>query len=142
MRLLGGDDRMVEVVTLGEAMLRNMDSAVGLLQTVGGAELNVAVALAQLGRNASWLSAVGDDVGGLRILDEAIRVGVDTSSVLILAEHPTGEYTVDFDAGKAWWGLNGVFVGEPAAGTNPGWHDRAWAQFRILLNRRRFQPTF
>ncbi|MCS5585618.1 MAG: PfkB family carbohydrate kinase, partial [Pseudomonadales bacterium] len=91
---------MVGVVTLGEAMLRNVDSDAGLLQTVGGAELNVAVALAQLGRDASWLSAVGDDDGGLRILDEAIRVGVDTSSVLVLAEHPTGEYTVDFNAEK------------------------------------------
>jgi 2-dehydro-3-deoxygluconokinase len=100
MRPLGGDDRMVEVVTLGEAMLRNVNSAAGLLQTVGGAELNVAVALAQLGRNASWLSAVGDDDGGLRILDEATRVGVDTSSVLVLTEHPTGEYTVDFAAEK------------------------------------------
>ena len=91
---------MVEVVTLGEAMLRNVDGAAGRLQSVGGAELNVAVALAQLGRKAKWLSAVGDDDAGLRILDEASRVGVDTASVLILSEHSTGEYTVDMAAEK------------------------------------------
>jgi Entner-Doudoroff aldolase len=91
---------MVEVVTLGEAMLRNVDGAAGRLQSVGGAELNVAVALAQLGRKARWLSAVGGDDAGLRILDEASRVGVDTASVLILSEHSTGEYTVDMAAEK------------------------------------------
>jgi 2-keto-3-deoxy-6-phosphogluconate aldolase/sugar/nucleoside kinase (ribokinase family) len=91
---------MVEVVTLGEAMLRTVDSTAGRLQTVGGAELNVAVALAQLGRKARWLSAVGDDAAGWRILDEASRVGVDTTSVLILPQHSSGEYSVDHAATK------------------------------------------
>ena len=88
---------MVEVVTVGEAMLRCVNSQSGMLRTVGGAELNAAVSLSQLGREVSWISAVGNDAAGHKILYQSNRIGVDTSSVVIMDEYQTGEYTVDFD---------------------------------------------
>jgi len=62
-----------EVVTLGEAMLRLSVPELGRLAQadrldlrVGGAEANVAVALARLGRRVAWTSAVPDNPRGRR----------------------------------------------------------------------------
>lgn len=93
---------MFDVVTLGEAMIRHLFvTPIGLsshnrvdLQTVGGAELNLAVGMAQLGRRAKWLSALGKDSAGSRILNEAEAVGVDTTGLIFKPGNPTGEYTV------------------------------------------------
>ncbi len=88
---------MTEVVTIGEAMLRTVDSQSGPLQTVGGAELNTAVALSQLGRNVCWISSVGNDSAGHKILNHSKSVGVDVSAVTISEKFRTGEYFVDFN---------------------------------------------
>lgn len=79
---------MADIICIGEAMLRNMSDSD--FQSVGGAELNVAVALSQLGWDATWLSILPEDDKG--IVDYAGSFGVDC---LIFRSHgEVGEYTV------------------------------------------------
>ncbi len=49
----------------------------------GGDALNEAIALARLGKNVHWISKVGDDDAGRRILNYAAANGVDTSGVKV-----------------------------------------------------------
>jgi 2-dehydro-3-deoxygluconokinase len=74
---------MVDVLTFGETMLRlsppgddRLDTATSFDVAVGGAESNVAVAAARLGRTAGWLSRVPDSPLGRRVTDELRRHGV------------------------------------------------------------------
>lgn len=75
-----------DLVTFGETMIRltadagvRLEEAGRLRVTIGGAESNVAVALARLGRQTAWLSALPDNALGQRIAGELRRHGVDTS---------------------------------------------------------------
>lgn len=81
--------RRYDLVTFGETMIRltaeagtRLEEAASLRVTIGGAESNVAVALARLGRRAAWLSALPKNALGLRIAGELRRHGVDTEHVL------------------------------------------------------------
>lgn len=67
----------VAVVCIGETMAAlapapsaSLESADDLRVSVAGAESNVAMYLADLGIPVSWLSAVGDDALGRRVLAE------------------------------------------------------------------------
>ena len=89
----------VRVVTLGEAMVRLTPPAHQRLATtdllevhVGGAELNVAVALAQLGVPSAWVSKLPDTPLGQRVAAEARRFGVDTSRIIWTPEGRVGLY--------------------------------------------------
>ena len=86
---------MVTVVTFGEAMLRYSDEIGKQIASIGGSELNVLVALAQLGRNTRWISSVGSDDAGKRILYEIERLGIDTSHVIQDDNGLTGKYIVN-----------------------------------------------
>ncbi|MER5434320.1 sugar kinase [Streptomyces sp. NPDC002588] len=66
-----------------------------LALTVGGAESNVACALAGLGHSAAWLGRVGDDPLGQRVLEELTARGVDVSAVETDPQRPTGVYFKD-----------------------------------------------
>jgi 2-dehydro-3-deoxygluconokinase len=66
-----------------------------LALAVGGAESNVACALAALGHSAAWLGRVGDDPLGRRVLDDLVARGVDVSAVETDAGRPTGVYFKD-----------------------------------------------
>lgn len=77
------------VVTLGETMLRlspprgeRLSGADRLDLTLGGAESNVAVALAALGVPTLWLGAVPGNELGDRIVAELSGAGVDVSYVV------------------------------------------------------------
>jgi 2-dehydro-3-deoxygluconokinase len=81
--------RRYDFVTFGETMIRltaeagtRLEDAASLRVTIGGAESNVAVALARLGRRAAWLSALPENALGQRIAGELRRHGVDTEHVL------------------------------------------------------------
>lgn len=88
-----------EVATLGEALvvfdptsrgpLRHVDT---LRKRVGGAELNVAVALARLGHRASWAGKLGEDEFGAEILAFLRSENVRVSEVALDSEAPTGIY--------------------------------------------------
>src|SRR5580704_10142105 len=69
------------------------------LVTAGGAESNVAVHLAALGHETYWLSRLGDDPLGDRILQFVSDRGVDASMVERDPSFKTGVYFKDRVAG-------------------------------------------
>lgn len=90
---------MPDVVTLGEAMVRlspkgalRLDQARELEVFPGGAEANVAVALARLRMPAGWISKLPDHPLSRLIIGELRRHGVDTSRVVWTPEGRVGTY--------------------------------------------------
>jgi 2-dehydro-3-deoxygluconokinase len=96
------------VVTLGETMGLLRAASIGSLEHVsdfdlriGGAESNVAIGVARLGRPAVWMGRVGDDGVGRRVLRELRAEGVTVDAVvdpeartgLMLKETPTAGRT-------------------------------------------------
>lgn len=85
-----------EVIAVGETMLSlvalhgPLEEATSFHATHGGAESNLCVALARLGRNAAWVSRVGSDPMGRRILAALGREGIDLSWVTTDPDRPTG----------------------------------------------------
>jgi len=95
--------KMVDVVTLGEAMIRlspkdnvRLEQATELELYVGGAELNVAVGLARLGMKSGWISKLVDNPLGRIIAQQGQRNGVDVSQVVWVSEGRVGIYFVEF----------------------------------------------
>ncbi|WP_093799324.1 sugar kinase [Streptomyces sp. Wb2n-11] len=90
---------MVDVVCLGESMVTFLPSRPGRLADVpsfgrgiGGAESNVACALAAAGHRARWVGRVGADGFGDHLVDAVAAYGVDTSAVQRDPHRPTGIY--------------------------------------------------
>ncbi|MDR7521754.1 MAG: sugar kinase [Armatimonadota bacterium] len=93
---------MLDVVTLGEAMIRlaapygeALESAPHLEARVAGAEANVAVTLARLGFRSGWISKLVDDPLGRRIVGELRRHGVDVSAMVWTSQGRTGLYFIE-----------------------------------------------
>jgi 2-dehydro-3-deoxygluconokinase len=91
------------VVTLGEAMLRLSTPAATRLALarsldlqIGGAESNVAVALASLGVPTAWVSALPDNALGRGIVNDLAAAGVDTGAVTLTPSGRVGLYFVEF----------------------------------------------
>ncbi|MFE5486843.1 sugar kinase [Streptomyces sp. NPDC056527] len=89
----------VDVVCLGESMVTFLPSRPGRLadapsfaRTIGGAESNVACALAAAGHRAKWVSRVGADGFGDHLVEAIGAYGVDVSAVGRDPERPTGIY--------------------------------------------------
>ncbi|MFJ5221712.1 PfkB family carbohydrate kinase [Streptomyces sp. NPDC088400] len=61
-------------------------------RTIGGAESNVACALAAAGHTVRWVSRVGADGFGDHLVDAIAAYGVDTSGVRRDPDRPTGIY--------------------------------------------------
>ncbi|MFI6558850.1 sugar kinase [Streptomyces sp. NPDC050534] len=85
------------VVCIGETMAAlaptphgPLDTAEDLRLSVAGAESNVAMYLADLGRDVSWLSALGDDAFGRRVRAAVAAAGVDVTGVRTDSQRPTG----------------------------------------------------
>ncbi|RZJ13156.1 MAG: pseudouridine-5-phosphate glycosidase [Rubrivivax sp.] len=62
-------------------------------ETPGGVVRNVAENLARLGLPVALIAAVGDDAGGLMLMEQAARVGIDVQAVLRLRRQATDNYT-------------------------------------------------
>jgi 2-dehydro-3-deoxygluconokinase len=60
--------------------------------SIGGAESNVAMYLADHGLQARWISRLGDDSLGHIVLDRVASVGVDVSAVELDSTRPTGVF--------------------------------------------------
>lgn len=96
----GGPGAPVDVVSLGESMVTFLPSRPGRLadvpaftRTIGGAESNVACALAAAGHTVRWISRVGADGFGDHLVEAIGAYGVDTSAVRRDADgRPTGIY--------------------------------------------------
>jgi 2-dehydro-3-deoxygluconokinase len=91
-----------DVVCIGETMAmlsppdaRPLADQPALALAVGGAESNVACGLVGLGHRAAWLSRVGDDPFGRRILADLTARGVDVTAVEIDPARQTGVYFKD-----------------------------------------------
>ncbi|MEU3984436.1 sugar kinase [Streptomyces sp. NPDC026672] len=90
------------VVCVGETMVAlapedggPLDDTGSLRVSVAGAESNVAMYLADLGRPAVWLSALGDDPFGHRVRAAVAATGVDVSGVRHDPDRPTGVLVKD-----------------------------------------------
>ncbi|MFE9447085.1 sugar kinase [Streptomyces sp. NPDC006739] len=90
---------VVDVVTLGESMVAFLPTRPGRLadvpsfdRAIGGAESNVACALAAAGHGARWVSRVGADGFGDHLVETVGSYGVDVSAVRRDPERPTGVY--------------------------------------------------
>ncbi|MEU8673714.1 sugar kinase [Streptomyces sp. NPDC048560] len=89
----------IDVVCLGESMVTFLPSRPGRLADVptfgrgiGGAESNVACALAAAGHSATWVSRVGTDGFGDHLVETVAGYGVGTGAVRRDPERPTGIY--------------------------------------------------
>lgn len=80
-----------------------LESARDFLIDSGGAESNVAAHCARLGVPSAWVSAVGDDALGRRILATISRRGVHTRWVRVDPARPTGVYFKDPGAGVLYY---------------------------------------
>lgn len=72
-----------------------LEDAASFRMHIGGAESNLALYLASLGHSTGWLSRVGDDPFGRRMISELQHYGVDTSSVVVDPGAPTAVYFKD-----------------------------------------------
>ncbi len=89
----------VDVVALGESMVTFLPSRPGRLADVpsydrgiGGAESNLACALAAAGHTVRWVSRVGADGFGDHLVETVGSYGVDVSCVRRDPDRPTGVY--------------------------------------------------
>lgn len=90
---------VVDVVALGESMVTFLPTRPGRLadvpsfdRAIGGAESNVACALAAAGHTVRWVSRVGADGFGEHLVHTVGSYGVDVASVHRDPDHPTGVY--------------------------------------------------
>ncbi len=89
----------MDVVALGESMVTFLPSQPGRLadvpafhRSIGGAESNVACALAAAGHTTRWVSRVGADGFGDHLVEAIGGYGVDVSHVRRDPDRPTGVY--------------------------------------------------
>ncbi len=94
-----------DIVALGEAMVefnqakgQQADEAPLYLQGFGGDTSNAAIAAARAGARVAYLSRLGSDRWGDRLMDLWQRENVDATGVLCDAQAPTGMYFVSHDA--------------------------------------------
>jgi 2-dehydro-3-deoxygluconokinase len=90
---------VLDLVTLGETLVRlspksvlRLDQTLELEAIPGGAESNVAVALARLGMRTGWISKLPDHPMSRLIIGEIRRHGVDTSRVVWTPHGRVGTY--------------------------------------------------
>jgi len=95
----------MDVVTFGEAMVRlsppnfeRIEQTTSLDARIGGAELNVAVAVSRLGLKSRWVSRLTSNPLGCMIRNEARKHGVDTEHVMWTPQDRVGLYFVEFGA--------------------------------------------
>ncbi|MFE6997722.1 sugar kinase [Microbacterium sp. NPDC057659] len=98
----------VTVVSVGEGLVvftpeppRPLAEAQTFARSLGGAELNVAIALQTAGVRSAVVGRVGDDGFGEFLLAELGRYGVDTSAVERDPHAPTGLYVKEVSAEAA-----------------------------------------
>jgi 2-dehydro-3-deoxygluconokinase len=87
----------LDLLTFGETMVlfapserETLESAPAYHASIGGAESNCAIGLARLGYSVAWVSRLGRDPFGARVLKTIRGEGVDASRVQICDSAPTG----------------------------------------------------
>jgi len=87
-----------DVLTFGETMVlfapggerEKLEFASSYHGSIGGAESNCAIGLARLGHSVCWISRLGNDPFGLRILKTLRGEGIDVNRVEMSDTEPTG----------------------------------------------------
>jgi 2-dehydro-3-deoxygluconokinase len=94
-----------DVVSLGESMLRmsvpigaRLDDARAFDLEIGGAEGNLCVALARLGRRTGWVGRLPDHALGNAILRSYRADGVDVSAARCVPGERLGTYFIEYGA--------------------------------------------
>ena len=92
----------LDIVAIGEAMVEfnqvRADDPCTYLQGFGGDTSNTVIAAARLGARSGYVSRVGNDAFGRRLLGLWAAEGVETSGVAVDGEAPTGIYFVSHGA--------------------------------------------
>ncbi|MFJ6936901.1 sugar kinase [Streptomyces sp. NPDC101132] len=131
----------MDLVAVGESMVALRPAAPGagladadaFVRSAGGAESNVACALAAAGHRTRWLSRVGDDAFGRYVTARVAAYGVDVSGVVRDPARPTGIYfrtAADRAAGAD--GVAYYRAGSAASAMAPGCFDPALLAARVL----------
>lgn len=88
----------LDIVAMGEALIEfnqpRADDPHAYLQGFGGDTSNMAIAAARLGAASGYVTRVGNDAFGKRLLGLWAEEGVDTTGVAIDDDAPTGVYFV------------------------------------------------
>jgi fructokinase len=80
----------LKVISIGEVLW----DVFGDQEHLGGAALNFSAHLSKLGHEVAFISAVGDDDRGHRILDRMQQMGLSSRYVRVDPDHATGTVTV------------------------------------------------
>lgn len=113
----------MRVISVGEVLW----DVIGEEEHLGGAPFNFAVHLRRLGHEVLFVSAVGQDARGNRILAQMAEMGLPTDYVASNEKYPTGTVTVTLGAG----GQPSFVIHRPAAYDFPRLRT---AQFDALLS--------
>ena len=90
---------VADIICMGEPLVEFNETRPGLFQQgFGGDTSNCAVAAARQGARVGYLTAVGADAFGDRLLALWQHEGVDTGHVIRDSNHPTGHYFVTHGA--------------------------------------------
>ena len=84
----------MKIVSIGEVLW----DVIGDKEYLGGAALNFAAHATRLGHTVFFVSAVGKDERGRRVLERMAEIGLPTRYVHKVATHPTGVVTVELDS--------------------------------------------
>jgi fructokinase len=84
----------MNILSIGEVLW----DVFGDTEHLGGAALNFAAHARILGHSISFISAVGDDPRGQRVIEKMEAMGLPTRFLHRVKEHPTGIVTVSLDA--------------------------------------------
>lgn len=80
----------MNVISIGEVLW----DIVGQEEHLGGAAFNFSAHLSRLGHQVSFISAVGDDPRGHRVIDRISQLGLGTEYLRADKDHPTGTAAV------------------------------------------------
>ncbi len=97
----------MKIVSIGEVLW----DVIGSVEHLGGAPFNFAAHARELGHEVLFVSAVGTDARGDRILQRMAGLGLSTRFVARVEDHATGEVTVTLDA----MGQPSYLIHRPAA---------------------------
>lgn len=114
--------KTIDVTALGEAMLEfnQTDPAEPrYLQGFGGDTSNAVIAAARAGARSAYLTRIGDDMFGERLLALWAAEGVDTSAIERDAQAPTGIYFVSH--GERGHAFSYLRAGSAASRMTPDW---------------------
>ena len=104
------ESKKFDVIALGETMLAlapppgaSLEGCEAVRMDHAGAESNTCVGLARLGFRVAWISRLGADAVGNRIVDALRREGVETRWIRRDDERPTGLMLKDPAAGVRYY---------------------------------------